>query len=116
MRLGGPTAEETSAGGNSPENPARSSGKSWGTICIDGVLYSWIVPDIPDTGGPRDHYRYIELAKSIDHGAHWTKANWRWWREDDLIIPTFLLEGKNQGLSRGGYAPGTVWQLLGLGQ
>jgi hypothetical protein len=80
-------------GGNSPENPAQFSGKSWGTICVDAVLYSWIVPDIPDTGGSRDHYRYIELAGSTDHGAHWNKASWRLWREDDLIIPTFLVEG-----------------------
>ena len=39
-----------------PENPAQFSGKSWGTISIGGVLYSWITPDDPDTGGQRDHY------------------------------------------------------------
>lgn len=90
-------------GGRDPENPAQFSGKSWGTICVDAVLYSWVVPDTPDTGGPRDHYRYIELARSADHGAHWDKANWRWWREDNLIIPTFLLQGYNQALTQGGY-------------
>ena len=41
-------------GGKGSENPAQFSGKSWGTTCIDGVLCSWIVPDDPDTGGPRD--------------------------------------------------------------
>jgi hypothetical protein len=61
-------------GGKNAENPGTFAGKSWGTICVQGVLYSWIVPDVPDTGGPRDHYRYIELAKSTDYGATWTKA------------------------------------------
>lgn len=60
--------------GKNAEHAAQFGGKSYGTICVHGVLYSWIVPDQPDTGGPRDHYRYIELARSTDHGAHWTKA------------------------------------------
>ena len=95
-------------GGKDPENPAQFAGKSWGTICVDGVLYSWVIPDEPDTVGPRDHYRYIQLAWSTDHAAHWTRADggpprdasrrgapWRRWREDNLIIPTFLVYGKN---------------------
>lgn len=90
-------------GGRNPENPATFSGKSWGTISVDGVLYSWIVPDEPDTGGPRDHYGYIELARSADHAAHWTKASWRWWREDNLIIPTFLVFGKDNAGARDEY-------------
>lgn len=82
-------------GGKDAENPATFKGKSWGTVCIDGVFYSWIVPDEPDSGGPRDHYRYVELARSTDHGATWQKAPWRWYREDELIGPTFLVDGKN---------------------
>jgi len=90
-------------GGKDAENPAPFTGKSYGTICVDGVMYSWIVPDQPDTGGPRDHYRYIELARSTDHGAHWTKAGWRWQREDNLIILTFLVYGKNNTGARDNY-------------
>lgn len=90
-------------GGREPENPAEFSGKSWGTIAVEGVLYSWVVPDNPDTGGPRDHYRYIQLARSTDHGRHWTRADWRWWREDNLIVPTFLVFGKNNAGARDGY-------------
>ncbi len=90
-------------GGKDPENPAQFTGKSWGTICVDGVLYSWVTPDQPDTGDQRDHYRYVELARSTDHGAHWTKAEWRWWRDDNLIVPTFLAYGKNNAGARDDY-------------
>lgn len=82
-------------GGKDATSPATFDGKSWGTICIGGVLYSWVIPDVPDTGGPRDHYRYIQLARSTDHGVTWTKADWRWRIEDNLIIPTFLVFGKD---------------------
>ena len=61
------------------------------------------IPDEPDTGGSRDHYRYIQLARSTDHAAHWTKQDWRWWREDNLIIPTFLVYGKDNAGARDGY-------------
>lgn len=85
-------------GGKNSENTATFEGKSWGTISVEGVLYAWIVPDFPDTGGPRDHYRYIELARSRDYGASWTKADWRWQIEDNLIVPTFLnFERDNAG-------------------
>jgi hypothetical protein len=90
-------------GGKDHENPAQFTGKSWGTICVKGVLYSWVVPDLPDTGGPRDHYRYIELARSTDKGAHWTKAAWRWRIEDNLIVPTFLVYGKDNAGARDDY-------------
>lgn len=90
-------------GGKNAEHPAQFDGKSWGTICVDGVLYSWIVPDKPDTGGERNHYRYIELARSTDYGATWEKADWRWWSEDNLIIPTFLNFGKNNARARDEY-------------
>lgn len=90
-------------GGKNSEHPSQFAGKSWGTICVGGRLYSWIVPDEPDTGGPRDHYRYIELARSTDRAAHWTKADWRWTREDNLIVPTFLVYGKDNAGSRDDY-------------
>lgn len=90
-------------GGKGAENPAQFTGKSWGTICVDGVLYSWVVPDVPDTGGPRDHYRYIELARSTDHGASWSKASWRWEGQDNLIVPTFLVCGKDNRAAQDDY-------------
>lgn len=102
-------------GGLDAENPAQFAGKSWGTISVGGVLYSWLVPDDPDAAGtgdnfrhtgdpeiawPRDHYRYIHLARSTDHAAHWERAPWRWWREDDLLVPTFLVFGRDNAGAR----------------
>ncbi len=97
-------------GGRNPEHPAQFPGKSWGTISVGGVLYSWVIPDNPDLSGyghhyrysddrtiawPRDHYRYIQLIRSTDHAATWEIAPWRWWREDNLIVPTFLNYGRD---------------------
>jgi hypothetical protein len=90
-------------GGVNPENPAQFTGKSWGTISLGGVLYSWVIPDIPDTGPPRDHYQYIELARSTDRAATWTKAPWRWSCADNVMIPTFLVFGKDNAGARDGY-------------
>jgi hypothetical protein len=90
-------------GGKDAEHPATFDGKSWGTISVDGVLYAWIVPDVSDSGGPRDHYRYVELARSTDRGATWTKADWRWRIEDDLTIPTFLNCGRDNASARDEY-------------
>lgn len=87
-------------GGKGAEHPAQFAGKSYGTVCVEGVLYAWIVPDQPDPDAPRDHYRYVDLAQSTDHGAHWTKADWRWQREDNLVMPTFLVCGKNNAGAR----------------
>jgi hypothetical protein len=102
-------------GGLNAENPAQFPGKSWGTISADGVLYSWVIPDNPDLSGygqtyrytgdrniawPRDHYRYIHLVRSRDRGASWETAPWRWWREDNLIIPTFLNYGRDNAGAR----------------
>lgn len=105
-------------GGHESENPATFSGKSWGTISVGGVLYSWVIPDNPDpvppvkqtaevgdpsATWPRDHYRYIQLVRSKDHGATWEQAPWRWWREDNLMIPTFLNYGRDNAGARDPY-------------
>ncbi|MFC2076880.1 DUF4185 domain-containing protein, partial [candidate division KSB1 bacterium] len=91
-------------GGKRPENEASFDGKSWGMICVDGILYMWVVPDKPDTGGERNHFAYIQMARSRDHGRTWEKQeNWRFSMSEQLTIPTFLNFGKNNGGARDGY-------------
>lgn len=90
-------------GGRNAEHPAQFTGKSWGTVSVDGVLYSWITPDETASRQGRNHYRYIELARSVDHAAHWDKSPWRWYCEDNLMIPTFLVCGKDNSEARDDY-------------
>jgi hypothetical protein len=82
---------------------AAFSGKSWGMISVDGVLYMWFVPDIPLGKKARDHYAYIELLRSQDLGRSWQKADWRFLREESLSIPTFLNFGKDNAQARDDY-------------
>lgn len=82
-------------GGHKPTRPASFKGKSWGMICIDGQLHMWVVPDVPTGKGYRNHYEYIELASSPDHGRTWQKAPWRFVEAEQVTIPTFLNFGSN---------------------
>lgn len=82
-------------GGHNPENPATFDGKSWGMICVDEVLYMWVVPDRPKGKPYRNHYESVTLARSTDHGASWNKADWDFVQSEHVSIPTFLNFGKN---------------------
>jgi hypothetical protein len=82
-------------GGHKPENAATFDGKSWGMICIDGTLFMWVVPDNPVGKRYRNHYEYVELARSVDHAATWTKARWKFLESENLTIPTFLNFGQD---------------------
>ncbi len=82
-------------GGLEAEREATFDGKSWGLICVEEVLHMWVVPDRPDGKKHRNHYEYVELASSRDHGRSWEKADWRFLQEENLTIPTFLNFGRN---------------------
>ncbi len=82
-------------GGFQPENPATFDGKSWGMLSLNKTLYMWLVPDKPKGKNYRNHYEYIELAASQDHGANWIKAPWRFTQKERISIPTFLNFGKD---------------------
>jgi len=84
-------------GGLNPENPAQfgGKGKSWGMICVDGVLYLLVVPDIVPGKGYRNHYEYVEIWKSCDHSATWRRPLWKFLQSENLTIPTFLNFGRD---------------------
>jgi hypothetical protein len=97
-RIEGPSSHYTGFnvwGGHQPENAATFDGKSWGMICVDRALYMWVVPDKPTEKPYRNHYEYVELARSVDHAATWTKAPWKFRQSEHLTIPTFLNFGKD---------------------
>ena len=69
-------------GGKNPENPTDLDAKSWGMVCIDGILYMWVSPeshlDIMQTEA--------RLYQSADHGAMWQPADWSFVRSDYLSM------------------------------
>lgn len=76
-------------GGYHSENPAQFEGKSWGMICVDGVLYMWVTTE------EHPHTHDVTLTYSIDHGAHWQKSDVVFYNDEHMTIPTFLQFGKN---------------------
>lgn len=99
-RISGPGHDWTGAnrwGGLNPENPAQfgGQGKSWGMICVDGVLYMLVVPDVVPGKGYRNHYEYVEVWKSKDHAATWQRPSWKFLQAENLTVPTFLNFGRN---------------------
>ncbi len=99
-RISGPGHDWTGAnrwGGHNPENPVQfgGKGKSWGMISVDGVLYMLVVPDQIAGKGYRNHYQYVEVWKSTDHAATWSRPSWRFLQSENLTIPTFLNFGKD---------------------
>ena len=82
-------------GGFEPQSEATFDGKSWGMLSVDGNLYMWVVPDKPSGKSYRNHYEYVELARSGDYGLTWEKADWRFDEHEELTIPTFLNFGRD---------------------
>lgn len=82
-------------GGEAAESQATFDGKSWGLLSVDRALHMWVVPDRPARKNYRNHYEYIELASSFDHGANWKKADWKFTQSENLTIPTFLNFGRD---------------------
>jgi hypothetical protein len=78
-------------GGKDALAPATVEGKSWGTICIGGVLYMWIVPK----SLLADMQSEARLYSSGDHGKTWVPARWAFTRAEDLTIPTICQFGRN---------------------
>lgn len=86
-------------GGKNAPAPATVEGKSWGTICVGGVLYMWVVPK----SLLADMQSEARLYSSHDHGRTWTPARWAFTRADDLSIPTICQFGRNYRGARDGF-------------
>jgi len=102
-------------GGYNSENPAGFGGKSYGIICINGVLFAWLGQDGSNSGSEK-FVKQTMLIKSVDHGATWVKSNWFWTDNDNLYGPSFLNFGKNYTGARDDYVysyfpRGSTWML-----
>jgi len=85
-------------GGHQTANKATFEGKSYGIICIGGVLYMWVSP-----GSGATSFKEARLAKSPDHGASWTRADWAFTKEDGVVMPTICQFGKDYTGARDEY-------------
>jgi len=86
-------------GGHEAEHPATFKGKSYGIICIKGVLYMWV--GMFDPG--KNPFKEVRLAVSHNHGATWEVANWSFTKVDGVMIPTICQFGKNYDGARDDY-------------
>jgi hypothetical protein len=94
-------------GGKNPEHPATFGGKSYGIICVDGMLYA----GVNDQATPA----FDRVCKSTDHGATWSATSWSIPADERTI--TFLQFGKNYAGARDNYvyvyAPWDRWDVPG---
>ena len=94
------------AGGKGAPKPAPFTGKSYGIVCVDGVLYTWRSGD----ASGETAYRFQELWRSDDHGATWSATPVRFEprrfdppRDRGFFVPTFLQLGKDYSGARDDY-------------
>lgn len=85
-------------GGDEAENPAQFEGKSYGILCVGGVLYMWVSP-----GSGSMSYEEARVARSTNHAATWELSSWAFEQSEGLVIPTFLNFGRDYAGARDGY-------------
>jgi len=78
-------------GGHNGENDHNIIAKSYGIICIDGILYMWC--GMFQTH--KDQFNQTKIAYSKNHGATWEFANWSFTREEGIMMPTICNYDKN---------------------
>jgi len=86
-------------GGNELQNPATFPGKSYGILCVDGVLYMWVGMFEP----AKDPFGDVRLAVSRDHGASWSFADWAFTKQDGVMLPTICQFGRDYAGARDEY-------------
>jgi hypothetical protein len=86
-------------GGKNSLSPASFEGKSWGMICVDGVLYMWVAPK----SLLADMQSEARLHESRDRGRNWTPSRWAFTRAEELTIPTICQFGRNYQDARDGF-------------
>lgn len=85
-------------GGLSPEFSSSLDGKTYGIICIGGVLYCWFTP-LSDANG----YASATLYKSTNHSQSWTATATQFVQAQGIGIPTICQFGQDYAGARDGY-------------
>ena len=86
-------------GGYEAANPATFDGKSYGIVCVKGVLYMWVGMSAPRN----EPFKEVRLAVSQDHGATWKPADWAFTKSDAVMMPTICQFGRDYEGARDQY-------------
>lgn len=78
-------------GGYNGENNHNVTAKSYGIICIEGILYMWC--GMFQTN--EDQFNHTKIAYSENHGATWKFADWTFTRKEGIMMPTVCNFDKN---------------------
>lgn len=88
----------------SSEYEAKITGKSWGIICVTGVLYAWVHPDKKEGWGNwENHHSESRLYMSKNKGASWQPASWAFTPDEGLLGGGILQYGKNYAGAKDDY-------------
>jgi hypothetical protein len=86
-------------GGYETQNPATFNGKSYGIVCVKGVLYMWV-----GMSNPRNEpFKEVRLAVSHNYGASWTPADLAFTKSDAVMMPTICQFGQDYKGARDRY-------------
>lgn len=86
-------------GGYQSRQDHQITGKSYGIVCIDGILYMWV--GMLET--KVDPFKEVKLAYSKDHGGTWEFTDWSLTSIDGVMMPTVCNFGRNYEGSRDDY-------------
>lgn len=78
-------------GGHASLSPHDLTGKSYGIVCVDGTLFMWV--SMFETSV--DPFKESRLAWSTDHGLTWKFADWAFFRDEGIMMPTVCNYGRN---------------------
>lgn len=86
-------------GGYKGAHSHKVTGKSYGIICVDNVLYMWVGMFQTKT----DQFNEVRIASSRDLGATWEFTDWALTRKEGVMMPTVCNYGKNYAGARDKY-------------
>jgi len=86
-------------GGYNSQNDHNQIGKSYGILCVEGILYMWVGMFQTD----KDQFNQTKIAYSTDYGASWTFPDWAFTREQGIMMPTICNFDKNYTNARDEY-------------
>lgn len=83
-------------GGYRTTSSHQTTGKSYGILCVEGVLYMWV--GMLET--KENPFGEVKIAYSDDHGLNWQFSDWSFRREEGIMMPAFCNFGRDYSGAR----------------